>query len=356
MADNVAITPGVGANIAADDVGSVYFQKIKLDAGGDGASVPIVAGQQTMAASVPVVLASDQSALPIADGGGALTVDGTVTANQGAAHATLPWKVEGVAGGVAQPVSMATAPALVAGTAVIGKLATPSFAESDSLTRPANTTPYAANRSINCTVAVTAMAYDGLTVTLTANNAFAVGDRITVAGVNAGFTVTNIDGNWTCKTGTNGTTVVFDVTDQPVGATPQTITVGTIAKCLSLDVAGVVGGGVVLSRLSVTLPGATMIGAVRVYAYTVQPTVLVDQEVFTLLAANDANRRSYFDLYPATEGAGSDVAVAEWTGWKVIKCVPGDTRLYFRVAAEGAGTPTSAGVVTLRASGLQTLG
>ena len=114
MADNVAITPGVGANIAADDVGSVYFQKIKLDAGGDGASVPIVAGQQTMAASVPVVLASDQSALPIADGGGALTVDGTVTANQGSAHATLPWKVEGVAGGVAMPVIQSNAEILMA--------------------------------------------------------------------------------------------------------------------------------------------------------------------------------------------------------------------------------------------------
>ncbi len=34
MADNVAITAGTGTAIAADDVSSVYYQKIKLDVGG----------------------------------------------------------------------------------------------------------------------------------------------------------------------------------------------------------------------------------------------------------------------------------------------------------------------------------
>jgi len=78
MPDNVDITSGVGTSVATDDVGGVHYQKIKLDAGGDGASVPVVAGQQTMAASVPVVVASNQTAVPVSDGGGALTVDGTV--------------------------------------------------------------------------------------------------------------------------------------------------------------------------------------------------------------------------------------------------------------------------------------
>jgi hypothetical protein len=151
MSDNVAITAGSGTSIAADDVSSVYYQKIKLDAGGDGVSVPIVAGQQLAAASVPVILASDQTALPVTDnsttlsvddGGGALTVDGTVAvsgsvavtgtfyqATQPVSAASLPLpsgaataalqggglpaalaaggglKIEGVAGGVAVPVS-----------------------------------------------------------------------------------------------------------------------------------------------------------------------------------------------------------------------------------------------------------
>jgi hypothetical protein len=246
--------------------------------------------------------------------------------------------------------------AIPAGTNAIGKTITPTFSVSDSFTRPANSTPYAANKSMNCSVAVTALAYTLKVVTLTAANAFAVGDRITVAGCNTGFTVTNVDGNWICKTGTNATTVVFDVTSQPVGTTPQTITVGTIAKCLSLDIAGVLGGGIILSRISVALPGVAMTGAVRLWCYEVQPTVLVDQATFTLLSANDTYRKFYIDLYPVTSGSGSDMCFAEWIGWMEVKANAADTRLYFRLEAMGAGTPTSAGVASLRASGIQLLG
>lgn len=38
-------------------------------------------GQKAMAGSAPIVIASDQSAVPVADGGGSLTVDGTVAAS-----------------------------------------------------------------------------------------------------------------------------------------------------------------------------------------------------------------------------------------------------------------------------------
>jgi hypothetical protein len=245
---------------------------------------------------------------------------------------------------------------LIAGTAAIGKVITPSFSTSDSVTRPANVTAYAANKSINCSVAVTAMSYTLKVVTLTANNAFAVGDHITVAGVNTGFTVTNIDGNWICKAGTNATTIVFDVTNQPTGTTPQTISVGTVAKCLSLDIAGVNGGAIILSRLSVALPGVGMTGAIRAWIYTVQPTVLVDQATFTLLAANDTYRKSYVDLYPITSGTGSDVCFAEWRGWEVIKPEATDTHIFLRLEAMAAGTPASAGVVTVRGAGVQLLG
>lgn len=59
-------------------------------------------GQQTMANSISVAVASDQSAIPISDGGNVITVDGTVTANQGAAGTA--WEVVGdVAADVAVP-------------------------------------------------------------------------------------------------------------------------------------------------------------------------------------------------------------------------------------------------------------
>lgn len=45
-----------------------------------------------MANSTPVVFASDQTVIPVSDNAGSLTVDGTVTSNQGAAAAaTSPW-------------------------------------------------------------------------------------------------------------------------------------------------------------------------------------------------------------------------------------------------------------------------
>jgi len=42
MADNVAITPGSGTTVRTDDVGGVQYQVVKLDLGGDGASIPVV--------------------------------------------------------------------------------------------------------------------------------------------------------------------------------------------------------------------------------------------------------------------------------------------------------------------------
>lgn len=41
--DNIAITAGSGISVAADDVSSVYYQKVKLDVGGDGATLPVSA-------------------------------------------------------------------------------------------------------------------------------------------------------------------------------------------------------------------------------------------------------------------------------------------------------------------------
>lgn len=51
MADNVAITAGAGTSIATDDVGGVQYQRVKVDVGGDGATVPVVG----TAAGLPVV-------------------------------------------------------------------------------------------------------------------------------------------------------------------------------------------------------------------------------------------------------------------------------------------------------------
>jgi len=80
MADNIVLSAaiGTGDTLSADEVGSVKLPYGKVDLGGNGVSVPWVAGQQAMAASAPVVVASDQTAIPVGDGGGSLTVDAPV--------------------------------------------------------------------------------------------------------------------------------------------------------------------------------------------------------------------------------------------------------------------------------------
>lgn len=61
MADNVTLNAMSGGEVVAtDQVGTDHYQRVKLDGGGDGVSVPIVAGQQLAAGSVPVVLTAAQ--------------------------------------------------------------------------------------------------------------------------------------------------------------------------------------------------------------------------------------------------------------------------------------------------------
>ncbi|MCP5019665.1 MAG: hypothetical protein GY938_30930 [Ketobacter sp.] len=83
MADNIAVTEGAGTDVATDDVGSVHFQKIKLDLGTDGASAPALAGAGAVATGVQrVTLASDDPA--VVDLAAIEVLLGTIDADTGA--------------------------------------------------------------------------------------------------------------------------------------------------------------------------------------------------------------------------------------------------------------------------------
>ena len=78
MADNTTLNVGANGDIVRDlarQGGNVKTQVIQLDIGGASANseVLITAGQQTMALSVPVVLASNQTALSISAASGSST-------------------------------------------------------------------------------------------------------------------------------------------------------------------------------------------------------------------------------------------------------------------------------------------
>jgi hypothetical protein len=88
MTDDIRTTSGgvTDPAVATNDKGGRHVQIVQIDGGGDGTVSEITAGQRGMAGSLPVVVASDQTAIPVSisgavpvtDNGGALTVDGAV--------------------------------------------------------------------------------------------------------------------------------------------------------------------------------------------------------------------------------------------------------------------------------------
>jgi hypothetical protein len=89
MADNVDITPGTGKTVAADEIAGVFHQRVKLSIGADGEAVDLDHGQAAMAASLPVVLASDHGDVKITLDGEAVVLGagaaaiGKLAANSG---------------------------------------------------------------------------------------------------------------------------------------------------------------------------------------------------------------------------------------------------------------------------------
>lgn len=88
MADHVSMpltgTGDATADVAVETINSEKHQKIRLNVGAAGADSTLVRGQQVAANSLPVVLASDQSAHPVdhsttgtADGHKEVTTAGT---------------------------------------------------------------------------------------------------------------------------------------------------------------------------------------------------------------------------------------------------------------------------------------
>jgi hypothetical protein len=70
MADNVTL-PGTGSNVAADEIGSVKHQRVKIQHGADGSATDV-------SSASPLPVSDAGGTLSVDDGGGSLTVDGTV--------------------------------------------------------------------------------------------------------------------------------------------------------------------------------------------------------------------------------------------------------------------------------------
>lgn len=186
MADNVSFqsatlaTPAAATSIATDDVGGTHYQRVKLDAGGDGASVPILAGTGAAASAIRVALADSSTC--------AATQSGT-------------WNITNISGTISLPTGAATAAKQPA-------LGTAGTASSDVIT-------------VQGIASMVALKVDGSAVTQPVSGTVTVqdgGGAITVDGTVAATQ----SGTWTV-TGTGGTFPVTDsggslTVDAPVGA------------------------------------------------------------------------------------------------------------------------------------------
>ena len=84
FADNLNVTEGSGKVLATDTVGGFEYQKFKLYLGAENAvDMALDSGQQTMANSLPVTIASDQSSLTCSVSGSGAT---SLLKNEDVAH------------------------------------------------------------------------------------------------------------------------------------------------------------------------------------------------------------------------------------------------------------------------------
>ena len=65
MADNVGYTPGTGATVAADDIGGVLHQRVKIGVGADGSATDVSSSNPmpVSAATLPLPTGAATAAL-----------------------------------------------------------------------------------------------------------------------------------------------------------------------------------------------------------------------------------------------------------------------------------------------------
>jgi hypothetical protein len=142
MVDNVAITAGSGTTIAADDIGGVLHQRVKVSIGADGTAAdwPVGSGNQsavprvTLATDSPGVVTLETGRVPI----NVISGQAGVAAGSGANAATV------------QRMTVATDDAMMA------SIRSPGLTASVSQTRASNTNSYGAGDVLGPTGAGTA--------------------------------------------------------------------------------------------------------------------------------------------------------------------------------------------------------
>jgi hypothetical protein len=206
-----------------------------------------------------------------------------------------------------------------------------------ALTRPANTTAYAAGDSVAPASKTITDATNASPIVVTATaHGLSTGDPVTVASVGGN---TNANGDWVV-------TVIDDDTFSLDGSTGNSAYTsgGTATRLLKLNDAvssKFSRGKIIKTKLFCNLATITN-GTFRVYFFNEQITQIADNTAWTLLYANRSKMVGYSGaLTLVTEGSGSDGGVAQDFTVIPFQCAAGSNDLYAVIVAEAAYTPSS---------------
>lgn len=145
-------------------------------------------GQAVMAASAPVVIASDQSAIPVSDGGSSLTVDGTVAATQSGT-----WNITNVSGTISLPTGAAT-------ETTLASLAAEDFSTETTLSA-LNAKFGALGQALMAASAPVVIASNQSAIPITDNSGSLTVDGTVAATQSGTWNITNVSGTVSLPTG-----------------------------------------------------------------------------------------------------------------------------------------------------------
>lgn len=209
---------------------------------------------------------------------------------------------------------------------------------SDSYTRPANTTAYAAGDAITAPALTITAASNATPIVITSTaHGLVTGDAVTVAAVggntaaNGNWLVTKIDANTFSLDGSVGN-----------GAYTSGGTAVRMLRFQSIVGANIQGGRLIKARV-VTNNATVTNGTLRLYLFNAPATIIVDNGAWTFLYADRSPLLGKSaDLVLATEGSGSDCAGAQDVASAIPFGLPAGSRDIFGIlVAEAAYVPAS---------------
>ena len=265
-----------------------------------------IVGQNTMANSLPVAIASNQSGVPVTDNGGSLTVDGTVAATQSGT-----WNITNVSGTVSLPTGAATETTL---SSLNGKVtACNTGAVTISTALPAGTNNIGDVDVLTLpNVTLASQANPFTSAIPISDNAGSITVDGTVAATQSGtWNITNVSGTISLPTGAATESTLSTLNGKVTACNTGAVTISTALPAGTNNIGDVD---------VLTLPDA----ALKTYS-TSAVTSVVSAAVSTSILASNANRRMAIMVNDTDKNAYVKLGTTASTTSFTYKLTPGQT-------------------------------